>query len=106
MVEKALDAYGGELLYIGDHIFTDVSQSKVNLKWRTALICREMEREVVTNGTILVFVCCFWSSKLYQVPGFRVFVNCSQLRSSPTDSPTKFNVYIGANSDLERTISS
>ncbi|KAG0554463.1 hypothetical protein KC19_12G093800 [Ceratodon purpureus] len=46
MVEKALDTHGGEILYVGDHIFTDVSQSKVNLKWRTALICRELEREV------------------------------------------------------------
>lgn len=50
MVEKALGSYGGEMLYVGDHIFTDVSQSKVNLKWRTALICRELEREVVSSG--------------------------------------------------------
>lgn len=50
MVEKALGSYGGEILYVGDHIFTDVSQSKVNLKWRTALICRELEREVVSSG--------------------------------------------------------
>ena len=47
MVEKALGSQGGQILYVGDHIFTDVSQSKVNLKWRTALICRELEREVV-----------------------------------------------------------
>jgi hypothetical protein len=46
MVEKSLDIHGDEILYVGDHIFTDVSQSKVHLRWRTALICRELEYEV------------------------------------------------------------
>lgn len=46
MVEKCLDIHGDEILYVGDHIFTDVSQSKVHLRWRTALICRELEDEV------------------------------------------------------------
>jgi hypothetical protein len=46
MVEKALGSQVGQTLYVGDHIYTDVSQSKVNLRWRTALICRELEREV------------------------------------------------------------
>ena len=32
MVEKAPGYHGGEILYVGDHIFTDVSQSKVNIK--------------------------------------------------------------------------
>ncbi|XP_072961085.1 uncharacterized protein [Typha angustifolia] len=45
MVEKSLDIHGDEILYVGDHIFTDVSQSKVHLRWRTALICRELEDE-------------------------------------------------------------
>ncbi|KAJ6794192.1 5'-nucleotidase domain-containing protein 4-like isoform X2 [Iris pallida] len=45
MVEKSLGIHGDEILYVGDHIFTDVSQSKVHLRWRTALICREMEDE-------------------------------------------------------------
>ncbi|KAJ4769319.1 5-nucleotidase [Rhynchospora pubera] len=45
MVEKSLDLQGDEILYVGDHIFTDVSQSKVHLRWRTALICRELEDE-------------------------------------------------------------
>lgn len=48
MVEKSLDLEGDEILYVGDHIFTDVSQSKVHLRWRTALICRELEDEVGT----------------------------------------------------------
>ncbi|WOL11784.1 5'-nucleotidase domain-containing protein 4 isoform X1 [Canna indica] len=45
MVEKSLDTHGDEILYVGDHIYTDVSQSKVHLRWRTALICRELEDE-------------------------------------------------------------
>jgi hypothetical protein len=55
MVEKSLDIHGDEILYVGDHIFTDVSQSKVHLRWRTALICRELEDEVMmlTVHTIL-----------------------------------------------------
>lgn len=46
MVEKALGFQGDETLYVGDHIYTDVNQSKVHLRWRTALICRELEKEV------------------------------------------------------------
>lgn len=53
MVEKSLGVHGDEILYVGDHIFTDVSQSKVHLRWRTALICRELEDEVSYN-----FICC------------------------------------------------
>ncbi|OIW18792.1 hypothetical protein TanjilG_13544 [Lupinus angustifolius] len=45
MVEKSLNVHGDEILYVGDHIYTDVSQSKVHLRWRTALICRELEEE-------------------------------------------------------------
>ena len=46
MVEKTLGVRGDQTLYVGDHIYTDVSQSKVHLRWRTALICRELEKEV------------------------------------------------------------
>lgn len=46
MVEKSLGIQGDEILYVGDHIYTDVSISKVHLRWRTALICRELEEEV------------------------------------------------------------
>ncbi|KAL2459790.1 HAD-superfamily hydrolase [Forsythia ovata] len=45
MVENSLGIHGDEILYVGDHIYTDVSQSKVHLRWRTALICRELEQE-------------------------------------------------------------
>ncbi|KAH9766601.1 HAD-superfamily hydrolase subfamily IG 5'-nucleotidase [Citrus sinensis] len=46
MIENSLNIHGDEILYVGDHIYTDVSQSKVHLRWRTALICRELEEEV------------------------------------------------------------
>ncbi|KAI9123271.1 hypothetical protein K1719_006160 [Acacia pycnantha] len=45
MVENSLNIHGDEILYVGDHIYTDVSQSKVHFRWRTALICRELEEE-------------------------------------------------------------
>ncbi|XP_020538714.1 5'-nucleotidase domain-containing protein 4 isoform X2 [Jatropha curcas] len=45
MIENSLNLHGDEILYVGDHIYTDVSQSKVHLRWRTALICRELEEE-------------------------------------------------------------
>ncbi|XP_006349878.1 5'-nucleotidase domain-containing protein 4 isoform X1 [Solanum tuberosum] len=45
MIESSLNVHGDEILYVGDHIYTDVSQSKVHLRWRTALICRELEEE-------------------------------------------------------------
>lgn len=45
MVENSLGIHGDEILYVGDHIYTDVSQSKLHVRWRTALICRELEEE-------------------------------------------------------------
>ncbi|OIT39051.1 PREDICTED: 5'-nucleotidase domain-containing protein 4 [Nicotiana attenuata] len=45
MIESSLNVHGDEILYVGDHIYTDVSVSKVHLRWRTALICRELEDE-------------------------------------------------------------
>lgn len=39
---------GEEILYVGDHIFSDVRVSKDVLRWRTALILRELEQELVS----------------------------------------------------------
>jgi 5'-nucleotidase len=36
-----------EIVYIGDHIFTDVNVAKAYMKWRTVLIVRELEDEVL-----------------------------------------------------------
>jgi len=45
-LENHLGIYGDEILYIGDHLFSDVSVSKALLRWRTALILRELESEI------------------------------------------------------------
>lgn len=45
-VERHLGASGEEILYVGDHIFADVNVSKSVLRWRTALVLRELEIEV------------------------------------------------------------
>ena len=55
MVENSLNIHGDEILYVGDHIYTDVSQSKVHLRWRTALILRELEEEVCLMDSL--FIC-------------------------------------------------
>jgi HAD superfamily 5'-nucleotidase-like hydrolase len=47
MVEKLWGFDGEEILYVGDHIFADVRESKKVLRWRTALILRELETEMV-----------------------------------------------------------
>ena len=46
LVEDTFDLHGGQALYVGDHLFGDVHVTKDELSWRTALIARELEREV------------------------------------------------------------
>jgi 5'-nucleotidase len=45
-LEQELGLHGDEILYVGDHMFGDVHVSKRVLRWRTALILRELEAEV------------------------------------------------------------
>ncbi len=45
-VETFLNLSGDEILYVGDHLFGDVHFSKALLRWRTALILRELESEM------------------------------------------------------------
>lgn len=45
-VEKHLGVPGEEILYIGDHVYADVHVTKEVLRWRTALIIRELEAEI------------------------------------------------------------
>lgn len=45
-VEGYLGLSGAEILYVGDHVFADVKVSKAELRWRTALILRELEAEI------------------------------------------------------------
>lgn len=46
LVEASLGLRGEDVLYVGDHLFTDVNVSKNVLRWRTALILRELEEEL------------------------------------------------------------
>jgi len=45
-VETQLGLSGEEILYVGDHIWGDVHVSKSTLRWRTALVLRELEGEI------------------------------------------------------------
>jgi HAD superfamily 5'-nucleotidase-like hydrolase len=49
-VERFLGVSGDEILYVGDHIFGDVNVSKTLLRWRTALIVRELEDEIAATA--------------------------------------------------------
>ncbi|MEZ4460473.1 MAG: HAD-IG family 5'-nucleotidase [bacterium] len=46
LVERCLKIDGEQILYIGDHIYGDVSVSKSISRWRTALVLRELEEEL------------------------------------------------------------
>ena len=45
-VEQALGLSGDDILYVGDHIYGDVNVSKKLLRWRTALVLRELEEDL------------------------------------------------------------
>jgi HAD superfamily 5'-nucleotidase-like hydrolase len=45
-VEEYLGLSGAAILYVGDHVYADVKMSKSSLRWRTALILRELEEEL------------------------------------------------------------
>eukprot|EP00884_Botryococcus_braunii_P019770 jgi/Botrbrau1/6477/Bobra.0034s0050.1 len=51
MVEIGLGLSGDQILYVGDHIYTDAALAKINLRWRTCLIVRELEEEVRALAT-------------------------------------------------------
>jgi 5'-nucleotidase len=46
-IEEYLGLSGSQILYVGDHVFADVHMSKASLRWRTALILRELEEELI-----------------------------------------------------------
>lgn len=46
LVEEAIGASGDQILYVGDHLFSDVHVTKNVVRWRTALILRELEEEL------------------------------------------------------------
>merc|ERR1711991_722895 len=44
--QKLTGAVGNQVLYVGDHIFSDVVVSKQRHFWRTLLVVRELEQEI------------------------------------------------------------
>ncbi len=46
LVERSLQLSGDQILYVGDHIYGDVNVSKTLLRWRTALVLRELEGDL------------------------------------------------------------
>jgi HAD superfamily 5'-nucleotidase-like hydrolase len=46
LVEEAFGVSGDEILYVGDHLFTDVHVTKSVLRWRTALILSEIDEDI------------------------------------------------------------
>jgi hypothetical protein len=45
LVEETFGLQGGDIMYVGDHVEADVHASKSILRWRTALVLRELEQE-------------------------------------------------------------
>ena len=43
---------GEHVLYVGDHIYSDIVSSKIESTWRTALIVRELEDEIAQRGRL------------------------------------------------------
>jgi HAD superfamily 5'-nucleotidase-like hydrolase len=46
LVEQSLGVPGEEILYVGDHVFSDVNVSKSINRWRTCLVLRDLEPEI------------------------------------------------------------
>ncbi|PIE16187.1 MAG: HAD family hydrolase [Proteobacteria bacterium] len=46
LIEQALGLSGRDILYVGDHVFSDVNVTKSTVRWRTALVLRELEGEL------------------------------------------------------------
>jgi HAD superfamily 5'-nucleotidase-like hydrolase len=46
LYQKLTKSRGDEILYVGDHIFGDIMQSKGKLNWRTLLVVEDLEHEL------------------------------------------------------------
>jgi HAD superfamily 5'-nucleotidase-like hydrolase len=51
LVEQHLGVSGDQILFVGDHLFADVHVSKNVLRWRTALVLRELEGDLQAEET-------------------------------------------------------
>lgn len=45
-VENFFNVSGREILYVGDHIYSDINIAKKSRRWHTALVLRELEQEM------------------------------------------------------------
>ena len=52
-VQQHFGVDGGEILYVGDHVYADVHVSSRIRRWRTALVLRELEDEIRAEQTFL-----------------------------------------------------
>jgi hypothetical protein len=52
-LEDMLDLRGDRILYVGDHMYSDILRSKKSGQWRTALVVQEMEDSIaITHDNI------------------------------------------------------
>lgn len=51
LVEEHLGLSGDQILFVGDHLFADVHVTKSVLRWRTALVLRELEADLAAEET-------------------------------------------------------
>jgi len=49
IIEEMLGLRGNQFLYVGDHAYDDVHVSKSIRRWRTALVVRELEEEILAQ---------------------------------------------------------
>jgi 5'-nucleotidase len=64
-IEKLFGLSSSEILYVGDHIYSDVYQSKKNCRWRTMLVITELDEELISSerGADLLEQIREWMSK-------------------------------------------
>jgi HAD superfamily 5'-nucleotidase-like hydrolase len=46
LLERCFSLSGSQVLYVGDHLFSDVNLAKRGLAWRTCLVLQELEEEM------------------------------------------------------------
>ena len=46
LLERCFSLSGSQVLYVGDHLFSDVNLAKRGLAWRTCLVLQELEGEM------------------------------------------------------------
>ena len=52
MLTRELELHPNEVLYIGDHIYSDILRLKKSCAWRTGLVIEELENEVATGHKV------------------------------------------------------